>query len=92
MTSVFLNPFIESHLFTDFYIDMHFVYSFYFVCFLTVDGSSDDIDIVVRDLFADPTFVHKHNLASPSSLNFTRVLVQMVHIFYTYLQVNTPRL
>ncbi|RUS76184.1 hypothetical protein EGW08_016062 [Elysia chlorotica] len=52
-----------------------------------MDGSSDDIDVVVRDLFGDPAFVEKHNLASPSSLNFTRVLVQMVHIFYTYLQL-----
>ncbi|KAK3797702.1 hypothetical protein RRG08_054719 [Elysia crispata] len=52
-----------------------------------MDGSSDDIDIVVRDLFGDPAFVQQHNLASPSSLNFTRVLVQMVHIYYTYLQL-----
>lgn len=52
-----------------------------------MDGSSDDIDVVVRDLFADVSFAQKHNLASPSSLNFTRVLVQMVHIYYTYLQL-----
>ncbi|GFR74514.1 threonine synthase-like 2 [Elysia marginata] len=52
-----------------------------------MDGSSDDIDVVVRDLFADVPFSQKHNLASPSSLNFTRVLVQMVHIYYTYLQL-----
>jgi len=51
------------------------------------DGSSDDLDIVVRDLFSDVEFVKKFNLASPSSLNFARVLIQLVHFFYTYLKL-----
>lgn len=42
---------------------------------------------MVRELFADDTYVRKHNLASPSSLNFGRILIQMVHFFYTYLKV-----
>ncbi|CAL1526598.1 unnamed protein product [Lymnaea stagnalis] len=51
------------------------------------DGSSDDIDIVVRKLFADQEFVINNNLASPSSLNFARILIQLVHLFYIYLQL-----
>ncbi|XP_005092382.1 threonine synthase-like 2 [Aplysia californica] len=51
------------------------------------DGSSDDIDIVVRKLFADTSFVSTNNLGSPSSLNFARILIQLVHFFYTYLKL-----
>jgi len=51
------------------------------------DGSSDDLDIVVKDLFDDVDFVEKYNLASPSSLNFARILIQLVHFFYTYLKL-----
>lgn len=52
-----------------------------------VDGSSDDIDVVVRKLFDDKSFVQMTNLASPSSLNFGRILIQLVHFFYSYLKV-----
>ncbi|KAH9499203.1 Threonine synthase-like 2 [Bulinus truncatus] len=51
------------------------------------DGSSDDIDLIVRKLFADTDFVCKHHLASSSSLNFVRILIQMVHFFYIYLKL-----
>ncbi|BFY98457.1 hypothetical protein BsWGS_01497 [Bradybaena similaris] len=51
------------------------------------DGTSDDIDVTVRELFDDPTYVKKHHLASPSSLNFGRIVIQIVHFFYTYLKL-----
>ncbi|KAI8777436.1 threonine synthase 2 [Biomphalaria glabrata] len=51
------------------------------------DGSSDDIDLIVRKLFADSEFVRMQHLASSSSLNFVRILIQMVHFFYIYLKM-----
>lgn len=51
------------------------------------DADSDTLDIVVRNLFSDREFVEKVNLGSASSLNFARILIQLVHFFYTYLKL-----
>jgi len=51
------------------------------------DADSDTLDIVVRNLFSDRNFVEKVNLGSASSLNFARILIQLVHFFYTYLKL-----
>ncbi|CAG5115405.1 unnamed protein product [Candidula unifasciata] len=51
------------------------------------DGTSDDIDVTVRELFDDTAYVKKHHLASPSSLNFGRIVIQIVHFFFTYLKL-----
>lgn len=58
------------------------------IILFAADGTSDDIDVTVRELFDDTTYVKKHHLASPSSLNFARIVIQMVHFFYTYLKVH----
>lgn len=53
----------------------------------SVDGTSDDTDVVMATLFAEKDFARKHNLNVFNSLNICRVLVQMVHFFYLYLQL-----
>jgi threonine synthase len=53
----------------------------------TADGTSDDIDQPIRKLFADTEFVKKYNLCSANSLNWARIMVQIVHFFYAYLKV-----
>ncbi|KAM8939011.1 threonine synthase-like 2 [Pelodytes ibericus] len=51
-----------------------------------VDGTSDELDVPIRNLFADAAFVTKHNLMSTNSVNWARVLVQIAHFFYAYYQ------
>ncbi|XP_053315355.1 threonine synthase-like 2 [Spea bombifrons] len=51
-----------------------------------VDGTSDELDVPIKKLFADAAFVKKHNLMSTNSVNWARVLVQIAHFFYAYYQ------
>lgn len=53
----------------------------------SVDGTSDDADVVVTTLFADTGFAKKYNLNVFNSPNICRVLVQAVHFFYLYLKL-----
>ena len=52
----------------------------------SVDGTSDDLDIPIKKVFADPDFVAKHNLCSINSINWARILVQIAHYIYIYFQ------
>lgn len=50
----------------------------------TADGTSDDLDVPIKKLFADHDFVVKHNLMSLNSVNWSRILIQVSHFFYAY--------
>ncbi|XP_035995821.1 threonine synthase-like 2 [Fundulus heteroclitus] len=52
------------------------------------DGSSDDIDRPIRRLFADQDLVRSHGLMSLNSVNWSRIMVQVAHFFYAYLQLS----
>ncbi|KAM9330342.1 threonine synthase-like 2 [Gastrophryne carolinensis] len=49
-----------------------------------VDGTSDELDVPIKKLFADPCYVKKHHLMSTNSVNWGRVMVQIAHFFYGY--------
>merc|ERR1719468_1405838 len=49
-----------------------------------VDGTSDDLDIPIKKVFADTDFVKENNLCSINSINWARILVQIVHFIYCY--------
>jgi len=55
---------------------------------ILADGSSDDTDMPIREVFCDKDFVAKHNLASLNSVNWGRMLVQIAHHFYAYYQAS----
>uniref|UniRef100_UPI00398E759F threonine synthase-like 2 n=1 Tax=Pristiophorus japonicus TaxID=55135 RepID=UPI00398E759F len=50
----------------------------------SVDGTSDELDEPIRNVFADTEFVKKHNIMSLNSINWARVMVQIAHYFYAY--------
>lgn len=52
------------------------------------DGSSDDIDQPLRRLFADQEFVENHGLMSLNSVNWSRVMIQLAHFIYAYLELS----
>ncbi|XP_072529602.1 threonine synthase-like 2 [Salminus brasiliensis] len=52
------------------------------------DGSSDDIDVPLRKLFTDLDLVKSHGLMSLNSVNWSRILVQLAHFIYAYLQLS----
>ncbi|XP_029448947.1 threonine synthase-like 2 [Rhinatrema bivittatum] len=51
-----------------------------------VEGTSDDLDVPIKKLFADTEFVRRHNLMSLNSVNWARIMVQIAHFFYAYFQ------
>ncbi|TSL28174.1 Threonine synthase-like 2 [Bagarius yarrelli] len=52
------------------------------------DGSSDEIDVPLRKLFADQDLVNSYGLMSLNSVNWSRILVQLAHFIYAYLQLS----
>lgn len=54
---------------------------------LAVDGSFDDAQAIVKDLFNDKEFNEKVNLSAVNSINFARILAQIVYYFYSYIVV-----
>ncbi|XP_069025086.1 threonine synthase-like 2 isoform X1 [Embiotoca jacksoni] len=52
------------------------------------DGSSDDIDRPLRRLFADTELVKSHSLMSLNSVNWSRVMIQLAHFIYAYLELS----
>lgn len=52
------------------------------------DGSSDDIDQPVRRLFADQELVKSTGLMSLNSVNFSRVMIQLAHFIYAYMELS----
>lgn len=55
---------------------------------LEADGSSDEIDVPLRKLFADRDLVNRYGLMSLNSVNWSRILVQLAHFIYAYLQLS----
>lgn len=55
---------------------------------LKADGSSDEIDVSLRKLFADQDLVNRYGLMSLNSVNWSRILVQLAHFIYAYLQLS----
>jgi len=52
-----------------------------------VDGSSDDLDVPIKAVFADHAYTANNNLCSINSINWARILVQISHYFYCYFQL-----
>jgi threonine synthase len=57
------------------------------VCVDGCQGGCDDLDRVVAGLFADADFKRQVRLTSVNSINWGRVMMQIVHYFYGYFRV-----
>lgn len=54
---------------------------------LAVEGSFDDCQDIVKALFSDADFNAKHRLGAINSINFARILAQIVYYFSAYFQI-----
>lgn len=52
------------------------------------EGTSDDLDIPLKNCLTNPELVKKHGLCSINSINWARIMIQIVHYFYTYFQAS----
>lgn len=54
---------------------------------IAIDGTFDDAQAIVKEIFNDQQFKQTHALGSINSINWVRVLAQIVYYFYAYFRV-----
>ena len=54
---------------------------------LAVEGTFDDCQHLMKSIFSDVAFKHEHALGSVNSVNWARVLAQIVYYFYAAFRV-----
>lgn len=54
---------------------------------LAVEGTFDDCQRIIKELFADVAFKNKYHLRAINSINIARILAQSVYYFYAYFQL-----
>lgn len=58
---------------------------------VSIEGSFDDCQQLMKTVFSDLEFKSTHNLAAVNSVNWTRVLAQIVYFFSAYNQLGAPK-
>lgn len=54
---------------------------------IAIDGSFDDAQHLLKDIFANKTFAAQHQLSAVNSINIARVLAQSVYYLYAWLRL-----
>ena len=54
---------------------------------LAIDGTFDDAQAIVKEIFGDLEYKQKHALGAVNSINWARVLAQVVYYFYACFQI-----
>lgn len=57
---------------------------------IALKGTFDDCQLFVKKLFADNDFREKYNLAAVNSINWARIMAQVVYYFYAALNLGAP--
>lgn len=57
------------------------------VCNIAVEGTFDDCQRIVKNLFGDLAFRDRHSLGAVNSINWARILAQVVYYFHAALRV-----
>ncbi|MFA7439448.1 MAG: threonine synthase [Sphingomonadaceae bacterium] len=57
---------------------------------IAIDGSFDDAQALVKALFNDAEFRAKHRLSAVNSINWARLLAQIVYYFYAAVRLGAP--
>ena len=50
------------------------------------EGTSDDLDVPIKNCFSDHVYAESNHLCSINSINWARIMAQIVHFFYAYFQ------
>lgn len=57
---------------------------------IAIEGSFDDAQALVKAMFADAGFASRFNLSAVNSINWARLMAQIVYYFYTAAQLGAP--
>lgn len=55
---------------------------------LAIEGTFDDAQRIIKELFADVAFKHRYHLRAINSINIARILAQVVYYFYASFRVS----
>ncbi len=58
---------------------------------IAIDGSFDDCQRIVKQLFLDEELQSKTSLTAVNSINFARLIAQVVYFFWAYLQLEESK-
>ncbi|MDP6926713.1 MAG: threonine synthase, partial [Rhodospirillales bacterium] len=57
---------------------------------IALEGTFDDCQDMVKAMFADENFRDRHNLSAVNSINWARIMAQIVYYFWTALSLGAP--
>jgi threonine synthase len=57
---------------------------------IAAEGSFDDAQAIVKTLFNDPEFSRSYNLSAVNSINWARLMAQVVYYFYAAVRLGAP--
>ncbi len=57
---------------------------------IAIDGSFDDAQALVKAMFADRAFATRFNLSAVNSINWARLMAQIVYYFYAAVRLGAP--
>ena len=57
---------------------------------LAIEGSFDDCQSILKTIFNDLTFKEAYDLGAVNSVNWARILAQVVYYFSAYIQLGSP--
>lgn len=57
---------------------------------IAIEGSFDDAQAIVKALFNDPGFSGQFNLSAVNSINWARLMAQIVYYFYAAVRLGAP--
>ena len=57
---------------------------------IAVDGSFDDAQRVLKEIFGDREFSQRHGLSAVNSINLARILAQSIYYLYAWLKLPQP--
>lgn len=57
---------------------------------IAIEGSFDDAQAIVKTLFNDTTFSRSYNLSAVNSINWARLMAQIVYYFYSAVRLGAP--
>ena len=58
---------------------------------LAIDGTFDDAQRIIKELFGDLAFKQRYHLRAINSINIVRILAQITYYFYAYFRVTEQR-